>query len=340
MQTVLLYNIDTSWPAAEQESAELMSRRLGHAIRRQGHSVTFSRVTSPELRPILESFDPERMIIFNWCEELPGMLHSEPVVAEILEEMSFIYTGSSAETLRMSYEKARVKELLKARGIATPDWCVADCTNDVEWNCFPAIVKPAHEHCSYGVGPESVVTSRRELLQRVSYILQEFAQPALVEDFIDGREFHVPVWGNNPPEILSVAEMDFSAFKDIHERLCTYEAKFVPDSGAYRNIKTVVPARLSEEEVTVLERACIGAYKVLGCRDYGRVDVRLRDGVFYVLDVNPNADISPEASLPLAASKLGYSYGAMGARLLGFAAERHKRQNVLESSGQNRAPHQ
>ncbi|MCX7590547.1 MAG: hypothetical protein N2255_02855 [Kiritimatiellae bacterium] len=323
MQAVLLYNIDPSWPVGDQENAERMTKRLGHAIRRQGYSVKFSPVTSPDLRTVLTTFDPGETIVFNWCEELPGIVHSEPMVAEVLEEMNFTYTGSTSSTLRLSYEKAAVKELLRARGIATPNWRLVTSVDDCEWNTFPAIVKPANEHCSYGVGPESVVTSPRELTQRVAYVLREFAQPALVEDFIDGREFHVPIWGNNPVEVLPAVEMDFSSFGDIHDRLCSYDAKFVPESSTSRGIKTIIPARLSADEIERLRRVCVAAYEAIGCRDYGRVDVRLRENVFYVLDVNPNADISADASLALAALRAGYSYGEMGARVLGFAAERH-----------------
>ena len=107
------------------------------------------------------------------------------------------------------------------------------CVDD--WDLFPAIVKPAFEHYSLGISRESVVESRAELSQRVSYVIAQHQQPVLVEEFIDGREFHVGVVGNDHLHMLPPAEIDFSVFDDIHDRLCTYEANFVPTSVAYQN---------------------------------------------------------------------------------------------------------
>jgi D-alanine-D-alanine ligase len=323
--------MDPLWTCHEQEGADRETRRLGMALRRHGQSVVFSPLSDARLEAALSPFNPSDDIVFNWCEGLPGVERSEPLVAEILERLRYTYTGSSAETLRLSYEKEQVKRRLESRGIPTPAWRLYASEDEDGWDCFPAIVKPAREHCSYGVTPESVVTCERELRERVRRILAEFRQPALVEDFIDGREFHVPLWGNGSVDVLPPVEMDFSACGDIHDRLCSYEAKFEPDSLAQRRIRTITPARLTDAEMSALSGVSRAAYEAVGCRDYGRIDVRLRDGVFYVLDVNPNADISGDASLALAAGKAGYSYGAMGCRVLEFASER---------LGQNLAPHQ
>lgn len=332
MVTVLLYDIDPAWAPEDRAASERESRRLGHALRRQGHSVSFAPVMDEDLSGVLTAYDPREALVLNWCESLPGVPRSEPLVPEILDDLSFTYTGSSAETLQLSYDKARVKHLLEEYEIPTPRWAVFGRRDKVRWDKgFPAIVKPALEHCSYGVGPESVVMSERELRQRVTHVVRAFDQPALVEVFIDGREFHVALWGNDSVEMLPPVEMDFSAMGDIHERLCSYDAKFEPNSRAYREIKTVVPARLEPEAYKELERISRAAYRAVGCRDYGRIDIRLKDGVFYVLDVNPNADISADASVAVAAGKMGYCYGAMGRRVLELAAKR---------LGQNRAPHQ
>ncbi len=163
-------------------------------------------------------------------------------------------------------------------------------------------------------------------------MIETFTQPALIEDFIDGREFHVPLWGNGDVEMLPPVEMDFSAFGDIHDRLCSYDAKFVPESEAYREIKSYVPARLTEREMAELEATSKAAYEAIGCRDYGRIDIRFRDGVFYVLDVNPNADIS--ARMPAwrwLPRRPATRTAPMASRILGLAAQRHR---------QNLAPHQ
>jgi len=157
----------------------------------------------------------------------------------------------------------------------------------------------------------------------VRYIIEKYQQPALVEDFIDGRELHVTIWGNGSIAMLPPAEMEFSFFTDEHDRLCTYESKFVPESEQYQKIQTILPAPLNDEERRCVESLCKSTYRVSGCRDYARIDMRFRDGIMYVIDVNPNSDISPDTSTILAAELEGYSYGEFGARIIRLAAKRH-----------------
>jgi len=123
--------------------------------------------------------------------------------------------------------------------------------------------------------------------------------------------------------MLPPVEMDFSRFADVHDRLCTYDSKFTPGSRHYDGIQARVPAPLSDEESARLEDTVVRAYHALGCRDYARLDIRLRDGLFYVLDVNPNPDVSPDASVACAAEAAGYSYGALVSELVHLAAHRH-----------------
>jgi D-alanine-D-alanine ligase len=167
------------------------------------------------------------------------------------------------------------------------------------------------------------VTTNEELKQQISKLITEMKQPALVEDFVDGREFHVALWGNDELEVLPAAEMDFAGISDMHQRLCDYDAKFTPDSELYNKIGTLLPAPLTAEEKENLESTCRVAYRATGCRDYARIDLRLRDGIFNVLDVNPNPDISSDASMACAADTLGISYGELGRRIVEMALERH-----------------
>jgi len=144
-----------------------------------------------------------------------------------------------------------------------------------------------------------------------------------VEDFIDGREFHVSVWNNGPPEMLPVAEMDFSAFSDASDRLCTYESKFTPGSPHYERIETIMPAQLNDRLYKKLEKKVIDTWNGFGCTDYARFDFRLRDDKFYLLDINPNNDISIDTSFALAAEMNNWSYGQMVKRIVMMAAGRH-----------------
>lgn len=323
LPVIMLYDMDSSWASHEIAEAIGETCRLVAALRRLGHSVTTLPLCDQDLTGLLSKYSPQDYIVFNWCEGFPGVPRSEADVVRAIESMQFVYTGSTADVLMLSRDKRRTKEFLERCKVPTPRWKIFDIDDTSEWTIFPAIVKPAFEHCSMGVTPQSVVLNRAEFLERLAYIFKEFNQAALVEEFIDGREFHVALWGNGVIEMLPPVEMDFSAFSDIHDRLCTYEAKFVPSSISYQGIRSLVPAPLSASEMTQLEQVVRASYQAIGCRDYARIDIRLKDGIFYTLDVNPNADISKDASMGCAAKAAGYSYGAMGSQLVRLAAHRH-----------------
>ena len=323
LPVLLLYNVDPAWALHEREEVVRETQRLGSALEERGHPVTVIPIVDENLSAQLEPFHHDDYIVFNWCECLPGISHSEAHVAEMLESLDFTFTGADSEALALSQDKALVKELFATHNIPTPHWAVYENANADGWECFPAIVKPAYEHCSIGITQEAVVMSKNELQERLSHVLETYQQPALVEDFIDGREFRASLWGNRSPSLLPIAEMSFAAFPDVRERLCTYESKFDPASLHYQQIETLLPAPLRQDEYRLLCETAMAAYSVLKCRDYGRIDLRLRDGVFYVLDVNPNPDLSNDASMAYAAESAGVSYGALGSLLVALAACRH-----------------
>ena len=234
---VLLYNIDPHWTQAEKEEVINLSTQLGHALIDVGYPIVFVPIADDDIANHLHSFDPSEHIIFNWCEGLPGLEHSEWLVAKRLEMLGFTFTGADSETLALAQDKFRVKVLLDQAGIPTPAWRIYHDAEPCAWDRFPAIVKPMNEHCSAGITPDSVVLNPLDLENRVQFILETYNQPAMVEDFIDGREFHVSVWGNEKLTVLPAAEMDFSFFTDIKDRLCTYDSKFIPGSDHYEKIE-------------------------------------------------------------------------------------------------------
>ena len=168
-----------------------------------------------------------------------------------------------------------------------------------------------------------MVTNRVELKRQLEYIIDTFHQNVLVEDFVDGREFRVSVWGNHPARMLPPAEMDYSRFNNIKERLLSYESKMDPDSIYYQEIKLIQPVDLSPTELAAMEKVAADSYRIAGCRDYGGIDLRLRDGIFYVLDVNCDPEINPHNSLTFGAKMMGYSFGQQGSHIVNMAARRH-----------------
>jgi D-alanine-D-alanine ligase len=323
LPVLLLYDLDPSWSQQDIQDRLASIHLLANSLADVGHLVQTVCIQSEELEPALEGFNPDEYLIFNWCEELPGIPHSEYQVAQSLERLGFTFTGAGSQTLSLSQDKPRVKRLLEKQQVPTPAWQVYSSTCNISWTCFPAIVKPAYEHCSYGISRESVVQSRSELVGRINYVINEMHEPALVEEFIDGREFHVGVIGNGTIRVFPPAEIDYSSFNDIHDRLCTYESNFDPTSLAYQLTLPKLPVILTKDQLSTLEDIVISAYRTIDCRDYARMDVRLRDGVFFMLDVNPNPDISSDTSLVLGAEQVGLSYGKLGSLLINMAAQRH-----------------
>lgn len=321
VSVLLLYNLDRTWSEADLQEVLTAVEKLESALIKAGHQMT-SRAVHRDVEAVIRDFDPSRHIVFNWCDGLEEAPKAEHLVPLALEALGFSYTGADAQALLISQDKWQVKRILQTRHIPTPRGRVFHQPETDGWDHFPAIVKPVGEHCSFGITREAVVDSPQALKRRVAYILETFNQPALVEDFIDGREFHVAVWGNGRPRVLPLAEMDFSAFGDVHDRLCTYESKWDPESLPYRLICTLCPAPVDDGLRASIEAVAVAAYRALRCRDYGRMDIRVRDGVSYVLDVNPNPDICDDGSFALAAEVAGFSYADVASHIVALAARR------------------
>ena len=184
---LLLYGVHPEWEPDERHRVARESRRLGVAIRRRGHRVRMLEIQGNHLADTLAPFDPAETVVFNWCEGIPGHDHSEAEVVDVLERLGFAYTGATAEAIRLSYDKPSVRALLEAHDVPVPQWAQFSSPGQHPWNVFPAIVKPAREHCSTGVDRWAVVLSTEELSHRVEHVISTYGQPALVEDFVDGR---------------------------------------------------------------------------------------------------------------------------------------------------------
>jgi D-alanine-D-alanine ligase len=332
---LLLFDIDPSWSDEDIEDSFISTRLLARDLRKIGHLVAEEPVMSKNWSSILARYPRMEWLVFNWCEELPGVPHSAGFPPRVLAKKGFTFTGSTAKALNLNQDKVRTRRRLETSHIVCPVWEVYTSSYSDGWDIFPAIVKPAHEHCSLGISRDSVVFTPGELKNRVQLVIDTYRQPALVEEFIDGREITVSILGNDPPKVLPPAEIDFSGLTDPHDRLRTYEAKFDPASSAFDKDRLILHADLSFMERRSLSYMVLSAYKMLRCRDYARMDLRLRDGKFYLVDVNLNPDISRDASLPRSAAAYGLSYGRLGSLLVNLAARRHPvfrtKQKILDN---------
>jgi D-alanine-D-alanine ligase len=250
-------------------------------------------------------------VVFNLVEHYRDDPEHEAHVAGLLDLHSMPYTGAAPFVLSLLRRKGLTKHVLLANGVPTPRYRILHEPRIPRRHGlrYPLIVKPSREDASAGVTRESVVRDYPSLLDQIRLIEQEFGPPALVEEFIEGRELHAAVWGNDPPEMLPIIEFDFSDLPPDQPNIISFDAKWNPLKEEFHRVFTVCPARLSRRAQRRVERAALAAYRVTGCRDYARVDLRLTpDDHPFVLEVNPNPDLTEGVSFMESAEKAGYEF--------------------------------
>jgi D-alanine-D-alanine ligase len=306
-----------------EQSVIACAQVVADALRAAGFRVVQVPIRT-ELELSLAPYPPTDWVVFNLGEGLEGRLFEEARIAWALEAMGYRFTGARGDAIAVSIQKARAKALLEASGVATPPWWVFRHPYDVDTSVaeglpFPLIVKPIAEDASFGVGREAVVSTARALRDRVAYIVEHYRQAAMAEAFVVGREFNVALWGD-PLEILPLAEVDFSAFVDPYSRIVSFAAKWDVNSFEYHHTPVRCPALVGSELSTRIAGTACQAWTTIGCRNYARVDMRVSaEGTPYVIEVNCNPDLSPDAGFYRAAQAAGYDYRDMVVHILELA---------------------
>ncbi len=278
----------------------------------------------------LKAMHPD--IIFNMVESLGDEAIHEMHVAGIYELLGFSYTGAGPITLGTCLNKARTKEILSYNGIPTARFMLVRDLHHLSADDltlrFPIIVKPSAEDASVGIENNSIVHNFTNLRERVTSIVDRFKEAALIEEYIDGRELNVAILGNDPPIVLPISEIDFSGLPDDKPRIVTYDAKWMEGTQEYEGTTGICPAPLPKEVEDYVKEIALKAYHLIGCRDYARVDIRLsNDNKPYVLEVNPNPDLSDDAGFYRSARAYGLSYAETVGKIVEYAIKRHPKLN-------------
>ncbi|HTM21871.1 MAG TPA: hypothetical protein VL172_15225 [Kofleriaceae bacterium] len=270
--------------------------------------------------------------VFNLVEYFQDESVQETYIAGLYELLGVHYTGNRPLALATCQNKYRTKLLLEAEGLTTPDYLLIKKLPVPRDHplVFPLIVKPALEDASGGIEPESVCIDQETLEDRVGWVLTEFDMPALVEEYIEGREIHAAIMGNDPPICLPLYEMEFEDPADQpgwHPRIISFRAKWDPRSDEFYTMDSVCPAQGLDPEVSDdIRRIALRAYEAMGCRDYARVDMRVDDdGDVWLLEVNPNPDLIEGAGFVQCAEASGRSYAQTLAEITNMALERKRR---------------
>lgn len=272
----------------------------------------------------IKSIQPD--VIFNLVESVDGEAIKEVYVAGLYELLNISYTGNEPFALSSCLNKHYCKQILKANNIKIPNWRIYKTPNALLYDSeieFPVIVKPSKEDASVGISEESVVYDDVQLKKRVEFMYETFNQPILVEEYIEGREINSAILGDKEKVALPLSEIDFSTLPEDLPKIVTYDGKWIKDSVYYSATIPVCPANLEEKKAQEIKEISLRVANIFNLRDYARVDLRLsKNGTPYVIEVNPNPDISKDAGFPRAAKAFGLEYDQMLDTIIKYALER------------------
>ena len=280
---------------------------------------------------------PERLrqtrpdIVFNIAEGFRGV-NREAHVPAICEFFGIPYSGSDPFTLTLCLDKAKAKETLAFHGIPTPRFAVVETLADIDSRTadleLPLFVKPLHEGSSKGITDSNLCWDRDHLVKQTKFLLENYVQPVLVEEYLPGQEFTCAVLGNgDEAAVMPIVGMNFDALPKGALPIYSFDAKFVWDRPEKPLEIFQCPARITKALQASIERVTLDAFRVLGCRDWARIDVRLdAAGNPNVLEVNPLPGILPDPAdnscLPKAARAAGIGYDELIQSCLKYAAAR------------------
>jgi D-alanine-D-alanine ligase len=262
------------------------------------------------------SFD----LIFNLCEGIDGTAAFEPAAISILELLGVPFTGGSSWSTALSLRKHAVNSILDRAGLPVPRFALAHAGAPLPTVGFPAICKPAAEDASIGIEQSSVVRTARALATRVEAMHERWPE-VLVQRYIDGREVNVGILGE---AVLPISEIHFDKMPRGKWRIVSYRAKWESGSDEDVGTRPHCPADLRPKLAAEVKSMAMAAWRLLGGHGYGRVDMRIdRAGRPWILEVNANPDMAPDAGFARMALAAGMDYGALVRTVCELALEHH-----------------
>jgi D-alanine-D-alanine ligase len=319
--------------AGKKKKAHRKTRRekedreeIFEALEKLGHE-PFYQVLDGNLQCLSSLAKCGADLVFNLTEAFAGDDTKEMNVAAYMDLLGIRYTGGGPHAHFLAQDKATAKKMFAFHGIKTPFFATAyrgriEHAHDVS---FPLIVKPVWEDGSIGIDAQSVVNSVKELMERVEYIQNEFDSPALIEEYIDGREIYAAILGSyENAQALPLVELDLSRLPEGTPKIASYDVKFEKETQAHKLTKSHLVSDLEEEMITKLQETGLAAYHAVKLRDYGRVDMRLTaKGEVYVIEANPNPWLSSKQEFAMAAKASGRSYTDLIGEIVEMAITRY-----------------
>lgn len=279
-------------------------------------------------------------LIFNFSEAISDGADRRAHLPAVAEILTIPYTGPTPLSAGLILDKARAKMTWNCSGVPTPPFQLFETGKELLKNdlFFPLIVKPVAEGSSIGIRDNCVVEKESDLQERVKEITSKFKQPALVEKYLEGREFTVGMIGNGKDlEVLPIAEVNFDAFPKGARRIDSYEAKWVWDDPNNPIEAVFCPAQIGEIIKKEIETIAKRAFETIGCRDWARIDMRQdKNGNVYVLEINSPAGLLPDpkenSRLPLMAKTAGMSFEELIGKIIRAALKRYGKLEINTKS--------
>ncbi|MFH0806887.1 MAG: ATP-grasp domain-containing protein [Elusimicrobiota bacterium] len=303
---------------AEFDSEETI-QEITSALKTSGHNI----IRIGNTKKLVENLHKGEKwdLVFNICEGVKGR-NRESQAPAIFELYDIPYSGSDAASMALTLDKTLAKKILHYHNLKTPNFICVNSTDELSPKKFklrfPLIVKPSIEGTSKGISKESFCTNFTKLKKRVEWLLTNYKQPALIEEFIVGYEFTVPIIGNNPGKVLPIVQTAISGKTDLGEDFYTQARVDSTD------IKYLCPAEIDKELEEKINALVLDSYKVLGCTDLSRIDIRVDyTDEPYFLECNPLPNIGKIDVFPLVAKAMGITYEQLLCQILDSALKRY-----------------
>lgn len=311
-----------------EKDLTVIGQDIEKTLKARGYRITFFDFNDlPKAFNELKDSDVD--LVFNVCERINNSSLLEPHAASIFDTLQIPYTGSNPFTLGLCIDKIRVKKLLSYHKIPTPEWdYVYSLEDDIRDDLsYPLIVKPANTDNSIGITNDSVVRNKEELNRQLEKVIKEIGRPALIEEYIDGDEYDVPIIGTNE-EDLRVLPLSRSIFDQLPPdvwHIYPFEAKYADDSVYNKIMVQRPPKNIGKKLETLLGEIALDTYNILDCHDYGRVEIRVdKDNNPYVLELNPNPSLDNGGFFAESAEMIGLDYGDFLEEIIRLAINRYK----------------
>lgn len=272
----------------------------------------------------IAEFKPD--VIFNLVEVFDQKSHLDKNVASVLEMLQIPYTGASPRSLLVCCDKGLTKTILNFHKIKVPRFYTFYRKRKV-WLPkrikSPLIVKPLSDEASRGLSQASIVEDEKALVERVRFIHDSIGDDAIIEEYIEGREFYVSVIGTHRLKVLPLRELTFGKLSEDEPKIATYRAKWDYDYRKRWQLKNVFANNLSSDLRKKIEKVCKRAYRVLNMKSYARFDIRVtKEGEIYILEANANPSLDPDDELAESAKKFGIGYQDLIKKIIKFSIRR------------------